>query len=853
MKLSFALTGLGTIGKTVEILLSQTFPFYKRNGLPMVSFDSDKSLPISVPLLTKNNQIDLSIDGNDVAAAMRNGKFSPMKCINPSLLKTYKHTSAMGLLPSMGKLASMVHKQAIRASVEKLIKMSSKGGEITLIRIFSSFGGTSRGTADEINEVLWDLAQSSGLRIQIMDIVVIPGLATSSSKFHKEYQRNTYAFLKEISALRTGRRLRLLNDDDGNPCDDRHSFLPHTLVLVNDTQKEKGALPLEDLLATVARFCELLTREEISTLFHGAATDLERHNAAAPFADRLGMFSLYVRNREAKMSRQLEISIEVLNRLIDDNIDTSTLANRLLKDIGLYASEAEQLKGWKRIKEQLNNTLGMNPLEIFRELYFDNPNDYFSRYEELKEEVEAINIEEIVNEIFALNESKSLVDDQINSLKKDCPPSKIHAVLNEALSILEKERDDLEHSVYVENSGIMQRIEEYEDNANQALTYFLKAKRRKKGNALSEVKKHLLAALELRVKTALVKGFCTLIARFLDAIGKEEFKTWPKIEREAQDIVQALRDIRDEQTSYCQSLQNGQGLYRGNSAPLEAKKVNHVTEDTIRQRLLTDIRNFIKNVYGNPPNVIKKAISSHIQTRMNQIFQFDDVLLTPELLSQETFNQALKSAMPLLMVDSTNHAHRGAVFCLTPLENGKEMLEEANVETGINMDREIFQRAKGVNDELVLMTYEKGVLLSGIKSVLECRKEYNRTPERYKGHLLPIFELLPDPVGNFDEKAGKKYLLMGLITESVSKTGEGYIYFDLENLSHNVTDISFFSDYERAVEIASRFIVNLGKSGFAPAMRQIERAKSMTGFEHIAGELYSTLERLSTIYQGGIQ
>jgi len=856
MNMSCIIINLGTVGKTTQMLLSELFSFYRRNGLPMVSFDSDRGTAIPLPLsvLTRNNQIDLSIEGNDVADAMRNGKYSSMNFISPSLLRTYKLTSAMGLYPFMGNLGSMVHMPAIRGAVCRLVEMASGGGEITVIRAYSSFGGTSRGAADKINEILWDISRSSGLRFQIMDIVAIPGMSTSSSNFRNVYQRNTCAYIKEVSALRTGLFQRVIYDDDGNPRGERHEFLPHTLVLVNDTQKEKGTLSFEELLRTIARYIEIITREGVSTPFLGVNSDLERHETSVPFADSFGMFSLFMPNREERVAGQLGISIEVLTRAIESRADHSALSKLLLGNIGLYSPDVEQLKLWKTIKERLYRSLGMNPIDRFRSFYPSHSNECFFHYSELAESLAPVDTDEIGTHVLEGILDHDIVDAQIKSLKKICPPGCINAVLNKALSILEKDHKDLEASVCDEDAEINLKIKAYEGNANVASKDFATGKRRRRKDALSEVKKNLLSALELRVKAACLRSFYTVLSGFIEAIGNDEIESWMEIEKQAQYMLQALLDIRAEQISSYNSLKNGHCL-RGNSRRLEPlssqpRKISDEMSDGIAQRLFTGIQSVIQNTYGKPFEVIKRELLLHIRRRMEKVFQFNDSPLTPRLVTQHDFTHSLKCAVPLLMVDMTAHTHRRAVFCLAPLEC-TAMMEKSIADTGIHVDREIFGRIRGVNDELTLMTYDKGVPLSSIKALQECRNQYKRDDERYKGHLEPLYELLPDPIGISHDDA-RRYQLMGIISGCVLKTQDGYVYLDLEGNSHTVDDNSFFSDYDRSVEIVGRFIVNLKKFGFDPALRQVENAKSMNEFQDVAPAFSSTLERYAMIYESGV-
>ena len=110
--------------------------------------------------------------------------------------------------------------------------------------------------------------------------------------------------------------------------------------------------------------------------------------------------------------------------------------------------------------------------------------------------------------------------------------------------------------------------------------------------------------------------------------------------------------------------------------------------------------------------------------------------------------------------------------------------------------------------------------------------------------------MLPDPLN--PHRDGSIYLLMGVLTGCVGQMENGYSYLDLEGVQHNVSHVSFFSEYENAVEVAGRFIVNLKRNGFEPVMEKLDQAKSMKEFEHTAPGLLSSLERYASVYERGI-
>ena len=833
--------GLGTIGKTVSAIHSNLQLLYRRDAVPNVSFDSDGGMAVPIFSAEPDNAIALNIDGHDVAEAFRSGKYGPFRYIDPTVLRTYQLAGAMKLDPAMGNLASMVHISAIRTAVARLVEGAS-GGELTVIRVHSSFGGTSRGAADKINEILWEISRSSGLRMDIMDIVAVPGLSTVSSSFHKLYKRNTFAYIKEMAALRTGRFQRMIYDDDGNSLGERHELLPHTLALVNDTC-ESGILPLEHLMATMARFIELITRPEVSRPYIGITSDLERHSTTAPFADRLGMFSLFVPNREEMVRRQHILAIEALSQVIESRDNHSEIARRLLEGMGLFAPEAEQLKIWTVIRDDINQSLGTNLTEQFSQLYSGQPVDYMFQYNSLTESIGAVNTEDIGAHILEGILAQNTVDDHITLLRKTCPPGEIPAVLDAAISILEQELENLKASVGGDDAGIYALIDEYEDNANLAASSFAAAKRSKsrRNDALSEAKNNLLSALELRVKSASLKVFTFILSGILEAIANDEIESWTEIEKDSRDMLQALKELRDEQISACNLLENG--YLRGNSASLGRMGNADSAMPGVPPVMLRGLLGIIQRMYGQPCEAIKQEVMSYIQRRLRAV-QAEDEQLSYRHITQSAFTDALRHALPLLRVDRTSLGFRRGIFCLSNLEC-RDMMARAVADTGIQLDREAYVRIHGVNDELTLLVYDKGVPLVSIKALQDCRNQYLRDDERHKGHLEPLYELLPDPLNANGD--GRMYLLMGIISGFVEETEDDHVYLDMEGVAHTVTD-SFFTEYDRAVETASRFIVNLKKFGFAPALRQAENAMRRPEFHDAAGELLPKLERYSAIY-----
>jgi hypothetical protein len=240
-----------------------------------------------------------------------------------------------------------------------------------------------------------------------------------------------------------------------------------------------------------------------------------------------------------------------------------------------------------------------------------------------------------------------------------------------------------------------------------------------------------------------------------------------------------------------------------------------------------------ERLYGKPYDTIKREILSYIDRRLKSVDGENEHLNSSRHITQDMFTEGLKAAEPTLLVDMTCHTYRRGIFVLGPLRDSQAMLARAISETGIQCDREKFAPIQGANDEAVIMMYDKGVPLESIKSLRDCKKQYDSDPERYKGHLEPLYELLPDPMDDIDSE---RYKLMGMVSGAMTETSDGYVYRDLDGHFHKVNDPFF--DYGRAVEVSSRFIQYVKSQGF-------ERVINQVGRHEIAG----ILENLSEIYR----
>ena len=134
--------------------------------------------------------------------------------------------------------------------------------------------------------------------------------------------------------------------------------------------------------------------------------------------------------------------------------------------------------------------------------------------------------------------------------------------------------------------------------------------------------------------------------------------------------------------------------------------------------------------------------------------------------------------------------------------------------------------------------YDKGVPLGSMKPLRECKTQYLSDPERYRGHLEPLYELLPDPLGvDF-----RMIRLMGIISGVVRDEQDGYVYH-----AHDLNGL--FVAYDIAVEIASRLIMNLKEHGFTHALKQLDRLRNSDEFADVASVLYSKLELCASLYK----
>jgi len=350
------------------------------------------------------------------------------------------------------------------------------------------------------------------------------------------------------------------------------------------------------------------------------------------------------------------------------------------------------------------------------------------------------------------------------------------------------------------------------------------------------VKSNLFSALELRFKAAILRTLVTVLAGFIERVNQGEIRVWSQTEQESQDVAQALSDVREEKMAEYLHGDN----HRGNAAMIDSMTGNGDLDIShgLEGRIAKGLYLLIDKLYGKPYETIKGEMMSYLDRRL-KVLDIQGEQLTKRHISQDMFTDALKCAEPTLLVDTTSRRHRRGIFCFSRMTECPEMTQKALAETGIHSDREKYMPLHGVNDELTIMTYERGIPLEGIKSLRDCKDQYDGDDNRYKGHLEPLYELLPDPI----PVDGRIYQLMGMVSGSVNETGDGWAYRNTDGRLQAVRQ-EFFGEYGNAVEIASSFIVALKKNGFGNAMKQLSKLG-----DDRAKELLAKLQLYESIYR----
>jgi len=127
------------------------------------------------------------------------------------------------------------------------------------------------------------------------------------------------------------------------------------------------------------------------------------------------------------------------------------------------------------------------------------------------------------------------------------------------------------------------------------------------------------------------------------------------------------------------------------------------------------------------------------------------------------------------------------------------------------------------------------------------RERYSRSTERWKSHLQPLYELLPDPTVSPDEAGRKRLFLMACATGAVNRVANDFFYTTSDNESC-VLDKATLDNYDLAVDIASRFIVKLQMYGFAQVISALRQAEQTEGLAPVAEALRLEIEEYSKLH-----
>lgn len=392
----YILLGFGTFGKMVVRLVLRLLAFYGREPVASAAFDSNRHDSLSAFVLPVADvpQVDVSLDGQDLREALERGEFPRLRGVDAELLKATRVDGGFSLYPGVGLAAATVNQRTLRDTLRRLCQAASDivttaGGEVVVVRCFSSFGGTSRGLVWESSEALLDIAEEAGLRLHLLDLVATPGLGTSTSRFNQRYLRNTCAFVKETAAFRAEAFHPIVWDEEGRARSARSAALPSTLALLSDTSARGHTLTLDVHAAMVARFFALLTRPAFSGAFWEAYVDLTRHGTKRPFAARLGLYSIVVPAREETLARHYRAVVRCLERLIKTTEDADAQARELLLRLGLRAPDTSRLRLLDTVRTRLLGRLGHDPVTTLGGLFAQRPADYFDEYQELVAELRA--------------------------------------------------------------------------------------------------------------------------------------------------------------------------------------------------------------------------------------------------------------------------------------------------------------------------------------------------------------------------------------------------------------------------------------------------------------------------------
>lgn len=865
---TYVLLTFGTFGARVAKLVARQLALFGREPLATAAFDSnlhDSLAPFVLPV-ADGAVIHVSVDGQELRAALERGEYPRLRGLDRELLKVTKTDGGFSLYPGMGLAAATVKQRVVRDVLRRRLQSASgiakaSGGEIVVVRAFSSFGGTSRGLVWESSEALAEIAAGAGLRVHVLDLVAVPGLGTATTEFNQHYRRNTSAFVKEIAALRAEAFHRHVWSDRGEPQGTRSSALPSTLVLLNDTTDGGHTLTLDDQAATVARFIELLTRPEVSGAFWESYVDLVRHGTTEPFAARLGLYSLFVPAREQTLAQHYYAMSGCLERLLEPGDRLERDAGDFLLTLGLRAPDTSRLPLLDAIRKGVVDRIGHDPAAILGGLFVERPVDYFDEYQQLVADLRGVEPQEVAREVADTVEKSGTIADELAQLRNAMLPGPLRAMLARALALLEEDRVSLGEAV--EDVG-QEQVEEEEraagsaQEAHHALRRrwwrrLLRVRRGAVQDALEEVKAHLQAALARRVDFLCLRIFVLILDRLVADLRTHALPAWPAALEHLDALIAALEAVKAEVDDLHHRATSGSRSYRGPAAektpPLQDRGPDAVDADVYLERL----RPILVMLYGAERDAVRREVMDRCLPLVKAALRTPSATLAPEALSEADLRDAADKAAPLAPVDGTRASGLRARFVIargadaSPLKPVAQRAWAGSAQ--VDRERWIDTGAEFA-DEFVVMTFEDGMRLGAYKALLEARPANGAGTEADRSHLEPFFALLPDPLdpGPLVDDERRRVILLGLAAGLVHRVTGGFKYISEHGIETPLDPLS----YETAAAITSRFIVRLRGRGRHKALRELRELAHGRAWQPLGPEVLAEVERLCSRYQAPV-
>ncbi|GEM_PF-2597363 len=864
----------GTYGKLIGEKAGVLETLYKKNGAARGCFDSDSNRFGSGSFLRCPPLVhtDVSVNGQELREALARGEYPGCQFIDRELLRNAAVNNGFGLYPQIGYIAGLHHRDRIGDTQRRLceaaahILKKSGGGQLVVTRDGSALGGTTRGILWQENESLLDFTQKGGLKLTAMDFIAVPSFSISTSQFADRFLTNVFAFVKETAALRSERFTRVVLDSKGRYQSIVRAFAPNTLVLVGDTTEDGSYIDMQLQAAMIARFQALLRHEQFSDMYWGVKVDLDNHVTKEPRAARLGMFSVYQPNREENVHRQYLVGRAVLDTFVNGTGDNAyAQATRLLERLGLWAAEATQLPMRNQIEGAIVAKLGEDPRRRFDVLHLSRPEPYFSEYQEACKALDAVDINEIAQQFADGFRESDALKAELAALKKSCVPGDLVRILATAATELARDRDKIDEYVRGDDPLANQLIVQIEESANKAQADF----RQKPGllaqlfgtqdrthDALDEAKRLLVEAVEKRLEAISMNCFSRVLERIVDGMASGDVRAWAATRTQAETLVAVLDTVKADVAGRDELLLGGAfSEYRGPGMALCSPAEFKAQPDLYRRTPLADFvaaaKDDLEPLYGSAESRVQDWVWMKLMPRIETMLLPVRRPLEPAALSPKVLAEAVRKALPSAAVDSTMHDGMRALFVVAPGGEGtslKDMVSGALADAGIKVDRERWtDLGEDHSDEVIFVTYEEGVPLRAYKAVAAARERYLRSTERWKSHLQPLYELLPDPTVSPDEAGRKRLFLMACATGVVNRVANDFFYTTSDNESCAL-DKATLDNYDLAVDIASRFIVKLQTDGFARVISALRQAEQTEGLVQEAEALRLEIEEYAKLH-----